>query len=84
MGMAFPDADNPQYVDLSKDGMSLMFIPARERLESLGLKYVADELEAHGPYPDWDGAPLWPLERYPHGGRTLETESGQDRVTGAA
>jgi len=28
MGMAFPDADNPEYVDLSKDGMVLMFIPA--------------------------------------------------------
>lgn len=24
MGMDFPDADNPQYADLSKDGMSLM------------------------------------------------------------
>jgi aldehyde:ferredoxin oxidoreductase len=42
-------------------------IPERERLESLGLKFVADELEAHGPYPDWDGAPLWSLEEYPHG-----------------
>jgi uncharacterized glyoxalase superfamily protein PhnB len=29
MGMAFPDADNPEYVDLSKDGMVLMFIPAQ-------------------------------------------------------
>ncbi|MFC1892609.1 VOC family protein [Chloroflexota bacterium] len=28
MGMAFPDASNPEYVDLSKDGMVLMFIPA--------------------------------------------------------
>ena len=28
MGMAFPDANNPEYVDLSKDGMVLMFIPA--------------------------------------------------------
>jgi len=28
MGLAFPDADNPEYADLSKDGMSLMFIPA--------------------------------------------------------
>jgi uncharacterized glyoxalase superfamily protein PhnB len=28
VGMAFPDADNPEYVDLSKDGMVLMFIPA--------------------------------------------------------
>ena len=29
MGMAFPDVDNPEYVDLSKDGMVLMFIPAK-------------------------------------------------------
>jgi uncharacterized glyoxalase superfamily protein PhnB len=28
IGMAFPDADNPEYVDLSKDGMVLMLIPA--------------------------------------------------------
>ena len=43
-------------------------IPTRERLESLGLKYVADELEAHSPYHEWDGPPLWSLESYPHGG----------------
>lgn len=41
-------------------------IPRRETLEQLGLKYVADELEDHGPYPEWDGPPLWPLEKYPH------------------
>ena len=29
MGMVFPDADNPEYADLSKDGMVLMFIPAK-------------------------------------------------------
>lgn len=28
MGMVFPDADNPEYADLSKDGMVLMLIPA--------------------------------------------------------
>ena len=28
MGMAFPDADKPEYADLSKDGMVLMFILA--------------------------------------------------------
>jgi len=28
MGMAFPDAGNPEYADLSKDGMVLMFIAA--------------------------------------------------------
>lgn len=30
MGMAFPDVDNPEYADLSKDGMVLMFIPAKD------------------------------------------------------
>lgn len=29
MGMCFPEANNPEYADLSKDGMSLMFIPIR-------------------------------------------------------
>jgi len=33
MGMAFPDADNPEYIDLSKDGMVLMFIP----VENVGI-----------------------------------------------
>ena len=28
MGIAFPDVNNPEYVDLAKDGMVLMFIPA--------------------------------------------------------
>jgi aldehyde:ferredoxin oxidoreductase len=44
-------------------------ILTRERLERLGLKYVADELEAHGSYQDWDGPRLWPLTQYPHGGK---------------
>lgn len=30
MGMAFPDADKPEYADLSRDGMVLMFIPAQD------------------------------------------------------
>jgi aldehyde:ferredoxin oxidoreductase len=42
--------------------------PTKSRLESLGLKYVADELESHAPYPNWDGPPYWPLEKYPSGG----------------
>jgi len=41
VGMAFPDANNPEYVDLSKDGMVLMFIPAQNlgigREEKLGI-----------------------------------------------
>ena len=28
VGMCFPDANNPEYADISKDGMVLMFIPA--------------------------------------------------------
>ena len=30
-------------------------VPTRETLEKLGLKYAADELESHGPYPEWNG-----------------------------
>ena len=30
MGMCFPDANNPEYADLSKDGMVLMFVPAKD------------------------------------------------------
>jgi len=44
-------------------------IPTREHLEQLDLKYVADELETNCPYPDWDGPPLWSLDKYPHGGK---------------
>ena len=33
MGMAFPDVGNPEYIDLSKDGMVLMFIP----VENVGI-----------------------------------------------
>lgn len=40
-------------------------IPTKETLERLGLKYVADELESHGPYPEWDGPALWPSDKYP-------------------
>jgi len=29
MGMAFPDADNPEYADLSKDGMVIMLVLAQ-------------------------------------------------------
>lgn len=29
LGMCFPDANNPEYADLSKDGMVLMVIPAK-------------------------------------------------------
>ena len=42
-------------------------IPTRWRLEELGLKYVADELDAHSQYPEWEGPALWPVEAYPRG-----------------
>jgi uncharacterized glyoxalase superfamily protein PhnB len=29
MGMTFPDADNPEYADLSMDGMVIMLVPAQ-------------------------------------------------------
>jgi len=29
MGMAFPDVGSPEYADLSRDGMVLMFVPTR-------------------------------------------------------
>jgi uncharacterized glyoxalase superfamily protein PhnB len=33
MGMAVPDADNPEYTDFSKDGMVFMFVP----VENVGI-----------------------------------------------
>ena len=33
LGMCFPTPDNPEYADLSKDGMVMMFIPA----ENIGI-----------------------------------------------
>ncbi len=44
-------------------------IPTRAKLEELGLGYVADELEANMPYPPYQGPPLWPLDKYPSGGK---------------
>jgi len=38
IGMAFPDADNPEYADLSKDGMVLMVIPAQDHGIDIGEK----------------------------------------------
>jgi uncharacterized glyoxalase superfamily protein PhnB len=41
LGMCFPDANNPEYADLSKDGMVLMFIPLKnagiDPAEKLGI-----------------------------------------------
>jgi uncharacterized glyoxalase superfamily protein PhnB len=35
LGMCFPDATNPEYADLSKDGMTLMVLPAKDHGISL-------------------------------------------------
>jgi aldehyde:ferredoxin oxidoreductase len=43
-------------------------VPTRAKLETLGLGYVADELERDAPYPEWTGPYLWPLGMYPHNG----------------
>ncbi|MFX0195338.1 MAG: aldehyde ferredoxin oxidoreductase family protein [Candidatus Hodarchaeota archaeon] len=47
-------------------------VPSRMKLEQLRLKYVADELEANMPYPEWDGPFLWPLDEYPSGGNRVQ------------
>ena len=39
-------------------------IPQKAYLEKLGLSYVAERLEKECPYPEWDGPPLWPLNKY--------------------
>jgi len=39
VGMCFPDANNPEYADLSKDGMVLMFVPAKDHGISPGEKF---------------------------------------------
>ncbi len=38
VGMCFPDATNPEYADLSKDGMVLMFVPTKNAGISEGEK----------------------------------------------
>jgi uncharacterized glyoxalase superfamily protein PhnB len=37
LGMVFPDTENPEYADLLKDGMSFMFVPAK----NLGISRAA-------------------------------------------
>jgi len=48
-------------------------VPTREKLESLGLGFVADELEKvpenPGSFGEWDGPVLWDLKAYPKGTR---------------
>ncbi len=44
-------------------------IPTRQRMEHLGLAEEARRLHEEGPYPEWTGPPLRPLDKYPGGGR---------------
>jgi len=41
-------------------------VPKRETLKKLGIEWVADEIE-NKEFPEWDGPPLWPLDKYPRG-----------------
>jgi len=46
-------------------------VPTREKLESLDLREVADELEENMPYPEWEGPQNyreWYPDKYPRGG----------------
>ncbi len=43
--------------------------PRREVLEKLGIGWVADEIEGKV-FPEWDGPPLWHLDKYPRGGKS--------------
>jgi hypothetical protein len=76
-------ASSPQYLWIDDENIELIHqialregfsnlvpetgIPTRGWLEHTGLKYVADELDAQCPYPEWEGPLLWSLNRYPHG-----------------
>jgi aldehyde:ferredoxin oxidoreductase len=44
-------------------------IPTRQRMEHLGLVTEAHRLHEEGPYPEWTGPPLRPLDEYPCGGK---------------
>ncbi len=41
-------------------------LPKREKLRELGIEWVADEVEGKE-FPEWDGPPLWSLDKYPSG-----------------
>jgi len=44
-------------------------IPTQDRMAELGLAEEGARLHSEGPYPEWTGPALWPLDAYPHGGR---------------
>jgi len=41
-------------------------VPKRETLRKLGIEWVADEIE-NKEFPEWNGPPLWSLDKYPRG-----------------
>ncbi len=43
-------------------------VPTRARMEALGLAAEGARLHDEGPYPEWQGPALWPLDSYPRGG----------------
>ncbi|MGE4442751.1 MAG: aldehyde ferredoxin oxidoreductase family protein [Desulfomicrobium sp.] len=43
-------------------------MPTLERMEQLGLGAEGRRLHEEGPYPEWTGPALRPLDDYPHGG----------------
>ncbi len=43
-------------------------IPLPETLQRLGIADIGKRLREDGPYPLWDGPPLWDLSAYPTGG----------------
>jgi aldehyde:ferredoxin oxidoreductase len=45
--------------------------PKKQVLMESGLTSVPDTPAAETAVPSWDGPPLWPLDRYPHGGRRV-------------
>ena len=42
--------------------------PLPKTLQRLGIPEVGRKVEEGGPYPLWDGPPLWALDTYPRGG----------------
>lgn len=43
-------------------------IPLPETLKKLGIPEIGNRIADDGPYPLWDGPPLWDLDAYPKGG----------------
>ena len=44
-------------------------IPLPGTLKRLGIPEIGEQVYNDGPYPLWDGPPLWDLDTYPKGGK---------------